>query len=78
MHLVAENLSKIYGSGEGRVVALDNASLAIASGDFLSVRGPSGSGKSPLLHLLSGLDTPSSGSLRFEMVDGVLSEVAGE
>ena len=63
MNIEAKNLSKIYGDGENRVVALDHANLEIVSSDFISIMGPSGSGKSTLLHLLSGLDKPSSGSL---------------
>lgn len=65
MNIEAKDLSKIYGTGEGRVTALDRACLEIASGDFLSIMGPSGSGKSTLLHLLSGLDRPTSGSLTY-------------
>ena len=55
MNIEAKELSKIYGSGESRVVALDKVNLEIASSDFISIMGPSGSGKSTLLHLLSGL-----------------------
>lgn len=66
MYIEAKELSKIYGWGEGQVVALDKASLQIAEGDFISIIGPSGSGKSTLLHLLSGLDRPSAGSLTYD------------
>ena len=65
MIIEARELSKIYGSGESRVVALDKADLKIEQGDFLSITGPSGSGKSTLLHLLSGLDRPTSGLLSY-------------
>lgn len=65
MHIKAKELSKIYGSGEGKVTALDRASLVIGTGDFISIMGPSGSGKSTLLHLLSGLDRPTSGVLTY-------------
>lgn len=65
MHIEAKELSKIYGSGEGKVTALDRASLVIGTGDFISIMGPSGSGKSTLLHLLSGLDRPTSGVLTY-------------
>ncbi len=65
MIIEARELSKIYGSGESRVVALDKADLKIGQGDFLSITGPSGSGKSTLLHLLSGLDRPTSGLLSY-------------
>ena len=63
MNIEAKDLSKVYNSGENRVVALDHANLEIVSSDFISIMGPSGSGKSTLLHLLSGLDRPTSGSL---------------
>ena len=66
MLIKAKGLSKIYGSGENQVVALDKADLTIAPGDFISIIGPSGSGKSTLLHLLSGLDHPTSGSLTYD------------
>ena len=66
MNIEAKELSKIYGEGESRVVALDRASLTIAPGDFISIIGPSGSGKSTLLHLLSGLDRPTSGRLTYD------------
>ena len=66
MLIQEKGLSKIYGSGENQVVALDKANLTIAPGDFISIIGPSGSGKSTLLHLLSGLDHPTSGSLTYD------------
>ena len=69
MNIEAKNLSKIYGDGENRVVALDHANLEIVSSDFISIMGSSGSGKSTLLHLLSGLDKPSSGSLTYDGKD---------
>ena len=66
MKIEARELSKIYGVGENRVVALDRVNLEIAINDFISIMGPSGSGKSTLLHLLSGLDRPTSGSLTYD------------
>lgn len=69
MHIEAKELSKIYGEGESRVVALDRASLTISPGDFITIMGPSGSGKSTLLHLLSGLDRPTSGKLTYDGKD---------
>lgn len=65
MEITAKELSKIYGSGDNQVIALDKANLKIAQGDFISIMGPSGSGKSTLLHLLSGLDKPTSGNLLY-------------
>ncbi len=66
MEIIAKELSKIYGSSDNQVIALDKANLKIAQGDFISIMGPSGSGKSTLLHLLSGLDKPTSGSLLYD------------
>ncbi|MEY8523667.1 ABC transporter ATP-binding protein [Lachnospiraceae bacterium 38-10] len=66
MRIEAKELSKIYGEGEQQVTALDRACLEILPGDFLSVTGPSGSGKSTLLHLLSGLESPTSGELLYD------------
>ena len=66
MKIEARELSKIYGVGENRVVALDKVNLEIAINDFISIMGPSGSGKCTLLHLLSGLDRPTSGSLTYD------------
>ena len=53
------NLSKIYSSGEAKIIALEKASLKIEKGSFVVIVGPSGSGKSTLLHLLAGLDHPT-------------------
>ena len=59
----ARGLTKVYGEGEARVVALDSASLVVGRGEFVAIMGPSGSGKSTLLHCLAGLDSPTSGSV---------------
>lgn len=64
--LRCEDLSKVYQSGENKVCALDKVSLSFEQGSFTAVTGPSGSGKSTLLHLLSGLDTPSSGKVIYQ------------
>ena len=69
MRIKAKDLSKVYGSGENRIVALDRANLEIDVNDFISIMGPSGSGKSTLLHLLSGLDKPTSGILTYDGKD---------
>ena len=69
MNIEAKELSKVYGNGESRVIALNKANLKITASDFISIMGPSGSGKSTLLHLLSGLDRPTSGSLTYDGKD---------
>ncbi|MFF5404021.1 MULTISPECIES: ABC transporter ATP-binding protein [Streptomyces] len=60
----ATELSKIYGQGETRVVALDKVSVDFGQAEFTAIMGPSGSGKSTLMHCVAGLDTFSSGSVR--------------
>ncbi len=65
--LKVENLTKIYGEGENKVVALDNVSFSVEKGEFLAIVGASGSGKSTLLHLLGGVDKPTKGKV---YVDG--------
>ena len=64
-----ENLSRIYGSGEAQVNALDGVSLHVDTGEFVAVMGPSGCGKSTLLHLIGGLDHPSAGVVKIEGQD---------
>ncbi|MEU9081467.1 ABC transporter ATP-binding protein [Streptomyces sp. NPDC048357] len=58
------DLSKVYGSGDTRVVALDRVSIAFGEGEFTAIMGPSGCGKSTLMHCVAGLDSFSSGSVR--------------
>ena len=65
--LRVENLSKIYGKEETRVVALDNISFSVNKGDFIAIVGASGSGKSTLMHLIGGVDRPSKGKV---FIDG--------
>ena len=65
--LETRNLRKIYGSGDTEVRALDGVNLSVNSGEFVAIVGTSDSGKSTLLHMLGGLDRPTSGSV---IVDG--------
>ena len=65
--LQASNLTKIYGSGENGVHALDGVNFSVEKGEFVAIVGTSGSGKSTLLHMLGGLDRPTGGSVE---VDG--------
>ena len=67
--LRAEDLTKLYGTGENQVVALDHVSFSVNKGEFLAIIGPSGSGKSTLLHILGGVDTPTSGKVYMEGTD---------
>ncbi|MBC8079252.1 MAG: ABC transporter ATP-binding protein, partial [Gorillibacterium sp.] len=67
--LRVENLSKIYGTGEMAVKALDDVSFSIEKGEFVAIIGPSGSGKSTLLHILGGVDLPTSGKLYVDNTD---------
>ena len=62
-----ENLTKIYGTGENQVRALDDVSFTVEKGEFLAIIGPSGSGKSTLLHILGGVDRTSGGKV---LLDG--------
>ncbi|PGH50019.1 ABC transporter ATP-binding protein [Streptomyces sp. Ru87] len=60
----ATDLTKVYGSGETQVVALDGVSIDFRQAEFTAIMGPSGSGKSTLMHCVAGLDSISSGSAR--------------
>lgn len=64
--LEVKNVTKVYGEGEARVVALSDVSLKVAGGDFKAIMGPSGSGKSTLLNIIGGLDHLSSGEVLLE------------
>jgi putative ABC transport system ATP-binding protein len=59
----ARNATKIYGSGQTEVVALDDVSVDFETGRFTAIMGPSGSGKSTLMHCLAGLDSLTSGEV---------------
>jgi putative ABC transport system ATP-binding protein len=63
---VARGLTKIYRTGEVEVRALNGVDLDLYEGEMLVLLGPSGSGKSTLLNILGGLDTASSGTVRFK------------
>lgn len=67
--LRTENLTRVFGKDDTKVVAVDDINLLINRGEFISVTGASGSGKSSLLHLLGGVDTPTSGKIYLENND---------
>ena len=75
--LEIKNLSKVYGTGDTMVKALDNVSFSVNKGEFVAIVGPSGSGKSTLLHILGGVDTPTEGNVIIEKTDiSTLDETA--
>ncbi len=71
----ATDLQRRYGEGEAAVDALAGVSVAFPAGRYAAIMGPSGSGKSTLMHLLAGLDRPTSGSVRLDGVElGALND----
>ncbi|HJT10555.1 MAG TPA: ABC transporter ATP-binding protein [Candidatus Nitrosotalea sp.] len=67
--LSVKNLSKIYDSVAGKVIALDNVNFTVKKGEFISIVGPSGSGKSTLLNMIGALDRPTSGNVYINNID---------
>ncbi|MBD5550291.1 MAG: ABC transporter ATP-binding protein [Lachnospiraceae bacterium] len=65
--LEVNGLTKIYGSGDNQVTALDHVSFQVKKGEFVAIVGASGSGKSTLMNLIGGIDRPTSGSV---IIDG--------
>ena len=63
-----DNISKVYNTAAGKVVALKNVSFSVPEGQFVSIVGPSGSGKSTLLNMIGALDTPTRGNV---LIDGI-------
>ncbi|MEJ2308999.1 MAG: ABC transporter ATP-binding protein [Gammaproteobacteria bacterium] len=64
-----EGVRRVYGSGQAAMLALGGIDLHIDSGEFVAVMGPSGSGKSTCMNILGCLDTPTSGSYRFQGIE---------
>src|SRR5258706_6484476 len=64
----ATDVTRLYGEGEAEVRALDGVTVTFPAGRFTAIMGPSGSGKSTLMHILAGLDRPTSGSV---VLDGI-------
>lgn len=67
--LRVENLTKTYGKGETKVTALDGVSFSVEKGEFVAIIGSSGSGKSTMLHMLGGVDRPTSGKVYIDGTD---------
>ncbi|HHX17111.1 MAG TPA: ABC transporter ATP-binding protein [Mollicutes bacterium] len=67
--LKVENLTKIYGKGTTKVIALDRVSFSVNKGEFVAIVGASGSGKSTLLHIIGGVDRPTSGKVYIDGKD---------
>ena len=79
--VAAQDLVRVFGEGDTSVRALDGVSVEFPKGRLTAIMGPSGSGKSTLMHLLAGLDRPTSGGVQIdgvelsELDDGELTEL---
>ncbi len=67
--LSVEHLSRVYGTGDTAVRALDDVSFTVDAGEFIAIVGSSGSGKSTLMHLMGGVDRPTSGTVKIQGQD---------
>lgn len=67
--IVVEHISKIYGTAENEVRALDDVSFSVEKGEFVAITGASGSGKSTLLHILGGVERPTKGKILVDNID---------
>ncbi len=66
VRISVENLDKVYGSGPGAVIAVDNVSFDVRQGEFVALLGPSGCGKSTILNMVAGLLSKSGGKMRID------------
>ncbi|MBS6611900.1 MAG: ABC transporter ATP-binding protein [Collinsella intestinalis] len=64
-----EHLTRVYGTGDTAVTALNDVSFTVEAGEFIAIIGSSGSGKSTLMHLMGGVDRPTSGTVRLQGQD---------
>lgn len=69
MTISINELTKVYGSGESQVTAVNNISTSFQNGEFCAITGTSGSGKTTLLHMLGGLDAPTAGTIKYDGTD---------
>ncbi|MBS6416926.1 MAG: ABC transporter ATP-binding protein, partial [Collinsella intestinalis] len=67
--LSIEHLTRVYGTGDTAVTALNDVSFTVEAGEFIAIIGSSGSGKSTLMHLMGGVDRPTSGTVRLQGQD---------